>query len=73
MKYGSRHGRKTVVSQEETNLNLCNEEKLNKITGSLPPSASIQLVVVLQGPSHCSRSQFTVQKVTADRDFSLQR
>lgn len=64
--------RKTVASQEETNLNLCNEEKLNEITGSLPPSASIQLVV-LQGPSHCSRSQFTAQKVTSDRDFSLWR
>lgn len=64
--------RKTVVSQEETNLNLHNEEKLNQITGSLPPSASIQLVV-LQGPSHCSRSQFTMPTVTADRDFSLRR
>lgn len=29
MKYEGRHLRKAVVSQEETNLNLCNEEKLN--------------------------------------------
>lgn len=37
MKYGSRHVRKTVVSQEETNLNSHNEEKL-KLNHSFPPS-----------------------------------
>lgn len=29
MKYGSRREEKTVVSQEETNLNLSNEQKLD--------------------------------------------